>query len=195
MNADTNDNYNISVSGPPNAPEGPVEVTNIDMDRATLTWKPPTEDGGAPIKAYSVERREQGRSSWTKLQTKDKMSLTYQATDLESGKEYYFRFFAQNDVGTSKPYEMEEPVIPKSPFGMFQHVKAWNVFQFRTFLKFVLSLYSIIGIFERLLSMNLTSLLICFHPSQWIMLIIVGGSSVLVRKVVHYDRKMINQKH
>lgn len=101
----------------PSPPEGPVQVTDLDVDRATLTWLKPKDNGGADIKSYTVERREAGRSMWTRQEIPNASTLTFTAMDLQEGKEYYFRFFAENEVGMSNPLEMDEPVIPKSPFG------------------------------------------------------------------------------
>lgn len=40
----------------PSAPEGPLNVSDIHADRCTLDWKPPLDDGGAPIEHYVVEK-------------------------------------------------------------------------------------------------------------------------------------------
>ena len=102
----------------PSPPEGPVEFANINRDSVTLSWKPPTDDGGSKIKSYIIERREASRSMWTKVASVDAAKTNYNATDLVQGKEYHFRISAQNDVGTSEALKTDHPVIPKSPFGM-----------------------------------------------------------------------------
>jgi len=35
-------------------------------DSITLSWEPPTNDGGKPVKGYIVEKREHGSELWTK---------------------------------------------------------------------------------------------------------------------------------
>lgn len=42
--------YVSYTSGPPTRPGGPLEVKDISKDSATLTWKPPEDDGGSGIK-------------------------------------------------------------------------------------------------------------------------------------------------
>lgn len=39
----------------PSAPEGPLEISDILANQATLSWKPPLEDFGAPVSEYVVE--------------------------------------------------------------------------------------------------------------------------------------------
>lgn len=38
------------VVGSPMAPEGPLEVNDISRSSCSLSWKPPKDDGGKPIK-------------------------------------------------------------------------------------------------------------------------------------------------
>ena len=35
-----------STIAPPLPPTGPLEISNVSKDRATLAWKPPKDDGG-----------------------------------------------------------------------------------------------------------------------------------------------------
>lgn len=37
------------MQGKPTKPKGPLDITDIFEDRATLHWKPPEDDGGVPI--------------------------------------------------------------------------------------------------------------------------------------------------
>jgi len=59
----------ISVSwtsaDPPGKP-GEPECEGTTEDSITLSWEPPTKDGGKPIKGYIVEKREKGSKRWTK---------------------------------------------------------------------------------------------------------------------------------
>lgn len=41
--------FDIKVKGKPGKPKGPLDVTNVFEDRATLNWQPPEDDGGEPI--------------------------------------------------------------------------------------------------------------------------------------------------
>ena len=51
-----------AVPGKPGEPE----CDDYAKDTVTLTWEPPTDDGGKPIKGYVVEKREHGSDKWTK---------------------------------------------------------------------------------------------------------------------------------
>ena len=50
---------------PPGKP-GTPECAGTTEDSVTLTWDPPTKDGGKPITGYIVEKREKGAKRWTK---------------------------------------------------------------------------------------------------------------------------------
>lgn len=106
----------ISFTERPGPPTGPLLVSDIDLTSATLTWQPPQDDGGAPITAYIVERRESGRSKWTTLDHLDADTLTLKAINLIDSCDYYFRVMAQNRIGLSEPLETEKSVKPQSPF-------------------------------------------------------------------------------
>lgn len=114
--------FDVEVIDVPDQPEGPIKISDINRDRVTLSWAPPKDDGGSKIKSYTVERREQGRSMWSKVDTVDASKTSIVATGLSQGKEYFFRIYAENDIGLSKPLESKQAVIPKSPFGMCETV-------------------------------------------------------------------------
>ena len=39
----------LVVLGAPSRPRGPLEVTDVYKDKATVSWNPPDDDGGKPI--------------------------------------------------------------------------------------------------------------------------------------------------
>lgn len=100
----------------PSSPVGPLEVEDIQKTGLTLIWKPSKKDGGTPITAYIIEKREGWRSSWTPCgKTKpDDQSLAVDG--LKEGQEYFFRVSAENAKGVSEPLEMDRSVKPKTPF-------------------------------------------------------------------------------
>ena len=48
----------------PGPPRGPLEVGEITNTSIHIAWKPPSHNGGLPIKSYYVERREEGDRDW-----------------------------------------------------------------------------------------------------------------------------------
>ncbi|KAI8775761.1 titin isoform X2, partial [Biomphalaria glabrata] len=99
----------------PSAPQGPIEFTDIKADSTILTWKPPSSDGGAPIKSYVIERRDARKTTWTKIASTDSKTLSCTAQKLIEDTPYIFRVFAVNDEGQSEPLEADKELIPKTP--------------------------------------------------------------------------------
>ncbi len=81
----------------------------------TVTWKPPKSDGGAPIKQYILERKDQYSTRWvTETKTSD---LTFHVTGLTQGTEYQFRVSAENKAGVGPASQPSAGVMAKPPFG------------------------------------------------------------------------------
>lgn len=49
---------NVVVLDAPGPPEGPLEVTDVLANQATLSWKPPLDECGAPVSEYVVEMQD-----------------------------------------------------------------------------------------------------------------------------------------
>lgn len=107
----------VKVMGPPTAPTGPLEISNVTKDRATLSWKPPKDDGGNRVIGYVVERRDtsKGPDAWVPA-TQNCKETTFTVPSLLDGHEYEFRVMAFNDNGTSEPLRSSAPVTAKLPF-------------------------------------------------------------------------------
>jgi titin len=81
---------------------GAVAGTKI----ATLTWDPPTTNGGFAVSGYRIEFSTDNGMSWRYFATSTGSGTTFTATGLTSGQNYSFRVAAQSFLGTSS-YNVE----------------------------------------------------------------------------------------
>jgi titin len=79
---------------------------------ASLKWAPPSDDGGIPIKAYHVERRDKRFGSWVKAGSTKGAVTTLDIENLVTGQEYMFRVCAENEEGMGPFTEMRDMVKP-----------------------------------------------------------------------------------
>lgn len=105
----------ITVLDKPGQPEGPLRVSDVHKEGATLKWSPPLDDGGVPIDHYVVEKLDVETGRWVPAgRTKDpKIELN----NLTPGQDYKFRVAAVNTEGESEPLETEKSITAKNPFG------------------------------------------------------------------------------
>ncbi|XP_046554802.1 titin-like [Haliotis rubra] len=100
---------------PPGVPIGPIKFRDIGEDFVTLDWHPPKDPGGIPIIGYKVDVT-RDLDTWTEVATTDCGITSVKAKELVPNKKHYFRVFAINRIGNSKPLE-SEPVVPHRPPG------------------------------------------------------------------------------
>ena len=108
----------LNVSGLPAAPEGPLEVSNVSAHQATITWRPPADDGGQRIQNYVLEKHDIDRPAdeWT-LVASAVRELSFIASGLFAGHSYIFRIAAANANGIGVPLMSTEPTLAQLPFG------------------------------------------------------------------------------
>ena len=85
----------------PSAPEGPLVITEVTHKSVTISWKKPKSTGGLDLTAYVIERRNRNKRTWLTVEKIQPNITSYCVQKLTEGNEYFFRVFAQNDVGLS----------------------------------------------------------------------------------------------
>ena len=100
-----------SALGPLTAPGTPQNLTAVadGENRISLSWNPPSDDGGNPVKSYRVEVSSDG-SHWEHLITHE-FTPPHQVNQashdgLTAGSTYFYRVSATNDLGTSPPSDV-----------------------------------------------------------------------------------------
>lgn len=83
-----------------------------------MTWKPPKNDGGAPVTHYNIEclswdRTGEGKESWKQCNRRDVEETKFTVEDLKEGGEYEFRVKAVNEAGPSRPSATVGPIVVK----------------------------------------------------------------------------------
>lgn len=107
---------------PPNIkpPEeaGKPDVVDFSEKHAVLKFKPPKDNGGAPITHYIVEAKDKNMPSqgWKEIAVTKSPDPTANVEGLKEGSTLQFRVRAVNEAGVGEPSEASEPhlVRPKN---------------------------------------------------------------------------------
>ena len=112
----------VIVLDKPGAPEGPLDIDNVDKDRVDLSWRPPKDDGGSELTGYVVEKRDKTTGGqWVPAVVHLSPKATNcTVTKLIEGHEYEFRVMAENSQGVSEPLKTDRAVKAKAPYGVPQ---------------------------------------------------------------------------
>lgn len=92
---------------------GTPDAYDWDKDFVDLRWTPPLNDGGSPITAYVVEKREKDGGKWIKAAEVSPEKCEARANDLDEGVEYEFRVRAINAAGPGEPSANSKPIMAK----------------------------------------------------------------------------------
>lgn len=95
----------LDTPGPP----GAISFKDVTRGALTVMWDAPTNDGGARIHHYIVDKREASRLAWQEVSAKSSRQMI-RVTGLDIGVPYLFRVTAVNQYGQGEPHEMSEPV-------------------------------------------------------------------------------------
>lgn len=97
-------------------------TSEVAGDSVTLTWQPPEQDGGSPIKAYLLEKADATRKSFVALgeiKVVEDQALELKVDKLKDGEQLLFRVAAVNEVGQGDWTVTKEAVVVKSKLGGF----------------------------------------------------------------------------
>ena len=103
----------IDKPGPPN---GPLKISDVHAEGATLKWNPPSDDGGQPIDCYVVERMDEATGRWVTAGETDGPQTSLAVDGLTPGHKYKFRVRAVNKQGKSEPLTSNTAVEAKNPY-------------------------------------------------------------------------------
>ncbi|XP_033718507.1 immunoglobulin superfamily member 22 [Tursiops truncatus] len=91
------------------------QVTDVTKEAVTITWNAPTQDGGAPVLGYIVERRKKGSNLWVPFNKDPIQGTKYTVDGLLEDTEYEFRVVAVNKAGPGQPSMPSSSVVAKDP--------------------------------------------------------------------------------
>lgn len=100
----------------PDAPGKPT-VTEINSEAACVVWKAPSQDGGAPISGYILEKKESSSTYWSKVTITSGEETSFRVTRLIKGSEYQFRVLAENRAGVGPASEPSAKVKAQDAAG------------------------------------------------------------------------------
>ena len=102
----------------PDAPEGPLRISNITRETCDASWHAPKYDGGSPLLSYFVEKRDIKENIWIKIARIDADVRTLKIFNLVEGHEYEIRVSAENEYGKSEPL-VSDKFKPLRVFGKY----------------------------------------------------------------------------
>ncbi|KAI0216736.1 Twitchin [Lamellibrachia satsuma] len=99
----------------PSSPSN-LQVVEVCKDYVFVKWQAPMSDGNSPITRYVVEKADARTPNFTTACHTDCDTLEVKVSQLNKGKHYFLRVFAENAIGQSEPVSLQEPV--RLPLGM-----------------------------------------------------------------------------
>jgi len=89
-----------------------------------LEWRPPLSEGWSPVIGYVIEMTDTGAAggsgAWVKVGYVSGRETRFTVAGLTEGGSYFFRVFAENKSGLSRPLQ-SDCVTPSPPIGRWQH--------------------------------------------------------------------------
>ncbi|XP_058812495.1 twitchin isoform X5 [Topomyia yanbarensis] len=110
-------NVNVHVTGLPGPPTGPLLISHVTKNMCTVSWKPPSHDGGRKVTHYVVERRDIKSQHWLIVSNYVKESQLI-IKGLIEFSEYLFRVSAVNENGMGPALEGVDPIKARGPYDL-----------------------------------------------------------------------------
>jgi len=92
----------------PDAPTGPIILSNITRETVDASWHAPKYNGGSPLLSYFVEKRDVKEQIWIKVARIDADIRTLKIINVVEAHEYEIRVSAENEHGKSEPLVSEK---------------------------------------------------------------------------------------
>lgn len=99
----------------PDSP-GKPDLKDWGKNHADLKWSAPKNDGGAPVTAYIIEKKDPLSNKWQKAIEMPGDKTEAKVPDLVEGQKYQFRVKAVNKGGQSKPSPPSDTITAKDRF-------------------------------------------------------------------------------
>jgi titin len=98
-------------------------VSKVSGTSVELEWRPPLSEGWSPVIGYVIEMTESGGAgggsgAWVKVGYVSGRETKFTVAGLTEGGSYFFRVFAENKSGLSRPLQ-SDCITPSQPIGMF----------------------------------------------------------------------------
>ncbi|KAI8488689.1 Titin-like, partial [Branchiostoma belcheri] len=90
-------------------PPASLQIDEVTADSVSISWRPPTDNGGVEVNNYLVERCDVQRGVWLTVNA-NVTRFMFKFPDLMKGREYAFRVMAENRIGVGEPAATEKVV-------------------------------------------------------------------------------------
>lgn len=95
---------------------GTPEIEDWNENSVQLKWDAPKDNGGAPITAYVIEKKEKFSPTWEEILTTDSGEPKASVPGLKEGNTYQFRVKAVNKAGPGEPSGATQAHVAKARF-------------------------------------------------------------------------------
>ncbi|XP_066264227.1 titin-like [Branchiostoma lanceolatum] len=90
-------------------PPASLQIDEVTANSVSISWRPPTHNGGVEVNNYLVERCDVQRGVWLTVNA-NVTRFMFKFPDLIKGREYAFRVMAENRIGVGEPAATEKVV-------------------------------------------------------------------------------------